>query len=370
MQKRNFNMDEIRESFQIEGEYAGFYPSNYGHINNTFIVNFEQKPGEAKSYVLQEINTSVFKDPVALMENIVNVTAYLSKIIAENGGDPQRETLNVFPAKDGKSFYLDADGRYWRLYNYISDSYTCQTVGDPRIFYNAAKAFGRFQCMLSDYPSHTLHETIPNFHHTPSRLNDLKTAVEMNLSGRAANVRREIEFALERESDAGMLVGLLEKGELPLRVTHNDTKLNNVMFDNGTDEGVCVIDLDTVMPGLSLYDFGDSIRFGAATAEEDEQDLSKMTMSLALYEQYAKGYIESAGKILTENEIKYLPFSAKLMTYECGTRFLTDYLNGDTYFRTAYGDHNLTRCRTQFKLVSDMEKMIDSMTEITERCVN
>ena len=365
-QQPTFPLEEIIKNFNIDGEYIGYYLSNDGHINNTFVLEFDDGLGKIKSYLLQLINTNVFKNPDELMENIVGVTEHLRKIVVDNGGDPERECLNVYFTSDGKPYYRDADGNCWRCYNFITDAHSCQSIDDPETFANAARAFGKFQCLLADYPSETLHETIPNFHNTLSRFADFEKAVSDNIAGRADSVRDEIDFVLARRDDAGVLVKLLEKGKLPLRVTHNDTKLNNVMFDNETDEGICVIDLDTVMPGLSLYDFGDSIRFGANTAAEDEKDLSKVSLSLPLYREYTAGYLSTAGQSLTPTEVEYLPFSAKLMTFECGMRFLTDYLNGDTYFRIAYDDHNLDRCRTQFRLVEDMERKMEDMKAITQ----
>ena len=365
-QQPTFPLEEIIKNFNIDGEYIGYYLSNDGHINNTFVLEFDDGLGKIKSYLLQLINTNVFKNPDELMENIVGVTEYLRKIVVDNGGDPERECLNVYFTSDGKPYYRDADGNCWRCYNFITGAHSCQSIDDPETFANAARAFGKFQCLLADYPSETLHETIPNFHNTLSRFADFEKAVSDNIAGRADSVRDEIDFVLARRDDAGVLVKLLEKGKLPLRVTHNDTKLNNVMFDNETDEGICVIDLDTVMPGLSLYDFGDSIRFGANTAAEDEKDLSKVSLSLPLYREYTAGYLSTAGQSLTPTEVEYLPFSAKLMTFACGMRFLTDYLNGDTYFRIAYDDHNLDRCRTQFRLVEDMERKMEDMKAITQ----
>lgn len=365
-QQPTFPLEEIIKNFNIDGEYIGYYLSNDGHINNTFVLEFDDGLGKIKSYLLQLINTNVFKNPDELMENIVGVTEYLRKIVVDNGGDPERECLNVYFTSDGKPYYRDADGNCWRCYNFITGAHSCHSIDDPETFANAARAFGKFQCLLADYPSETLHETIPNFHNTLSRFADFEKAVSDNIAGRADSVRDEIDFVLARRNDAGVLVKLLEKGKLPLRVTHNDTKLNNVMFDNETDEGICVIDLDTVMPGLSLYDFGDSIRFGANTAAEDEKDLSKVSLSLPLYREYTAGYLSTAGQSLTPTEVEYLPFSAKLMTFECGMRFLTDYLNGDTYFRIAYDDHNLDRCRTQFRLVEDMERKMENMKAITQ----
>ena len=366
MQENNVNIDALREQFDFEGDYIGYFPLDGGHIHNTYVLEFENKFGQINSYLVQRVNTHVFKDPDALMENIIGVTEYLQKIIEKNNGDPHRETLMVSYTKDGKPYYRDENGGCWRSYNFIKDTYTVQDITPPA-FFNAAKAFGRFQKLLADYPIETLHETIPNFHNTVSRFEALEEAIKRDAAGRAASVQEEIAFARAREKDCHVLVDLLAKGKLPLRVTHNDTKLNNVMFDEQTHEGICVVDLDTVMPGLSLYDFGDSIRYGANTAAEDERDLSKVSLDLTLYKEYTRGYLSTAGKSLTKTEVDYLPFSAKLMTYECGIRFLTDYLDGDKYFKIECEDHNIVRCHTQFKLVEDIEKKYDDMVEITQR---
>ncbi len=367
MQKEFFDIDEILNNFSFDGKYTGYSVSNNGHINNTFVLDFECDRGIETSYILQQINTAVFKNTDQLMQNIVTVSLYLRNMIIQSGGNPERENLNVIFTKNNKPYYIDNNDRHWRCYNYISDSYTCQKVDKPEVFYNAAKAFGKFQCMLADFPIDTLHETIPNFHNTISRFDDLKKAVDEDIVGRVKEAQEEIRFAFDRESDTGVLIALAESGRLPLRVTHNDTKLNNVMFDKISNEGICVIDLDTVMPGLSLYDFGDSIRFGASTAAEDEKDITKVSLDLELYEHYVNGYLTAAGKSLTPHEVDYLPFSAKLLTLECGIRFLTDYLNGDIYFRTDYPEHNLVRCRTQFALVADIERKMEIMNEITAR---
>ena len=363
------NLITIINACPAFGEYKGYRPIVEGHINDTFIVEYGTAEGGTLRCLLQRINTNVFKKPVELMENIAGVTAFLQNKIKENGGDPDRETLTVYPTKTGRKFFVDEDGSCWRLYNYVEDTYTVNEISGTADFKAAGEAFGGFQNLLADYPIDTLFETIPHFHDTPSRFADFEKAVAANVSGRAHNAQPEIEFCRARKADCSVVTDLIARGEIPIRVTHNDTKLNNVLFDNATRKALCVVDLDTVMPGSALYDFGDSIRFGANTAEEDERDLSKVSLSLSLYEQYTRGYLSTAGKSLTELEIKYLPFSAKLMTYECGMRFLTDYLNGDTYFHTDYDDHNLVRCRTQFKLVEDIEKKLDTMSEITYACI-
>ncbi|MBR0113397.1 MAG: aminoglycoside phosphotransferase family protein [Clostridia bacterium] len=360
------NAGEILAAYGITGEIEEIKRICDGHINNTFKVEVKDGSGKLRRYLIQELNTSVFKDPVNLMNNLIGVTAYLRKEVEKNGGDVDRESLYAYPANDGKPYYIDNDGRFWRCFNYIYGAHSEQRVTSPELFRKAAKAFGKFQCMLADYPMEGLVETIPNFHNTVSRFSDFKAAVENNISGRADTCRDEITFALAREKDCSVFVDLIESGDLPLRVTHNDTKLNNVMFDDETGEGICVIDLDTVMPGLSLYDFGDSIRYGASTAAEDEKDLDKVHFSLEYFRAYAEGYLSEAGSSLTKKEIECLAYSGKLMTLECGMRFLGDYLNGDVYFKTEYPEHNLVRCRTQFKLVKEMEEKMEETKKIIE----
>ncbi|MDR1630031.1 MAG: aminoglycoside phosphotransferase family protein [Oscillospiraceae bacterium] len=364
MSSTAFPIEEIIERFHLSGNYKDYCTIETGHINNTYLLTFEQD-GVLIKRILQKINVSVFKNPDQLMHNIISVTDYLKDKITQNGGNPSRETLDFYKTNDGKYYYQDEQGSHWRCYVYVDDVYSCNSIENPEVFFNAGAAFGTFQEQLSGFPSGELYETIPNFHNTRVRFAALKTAIDENLAGRRETVRDEIEFALSRERDASVVVELLESGEIPPRVTHNDTKLNNVLFDKNTNKAICVIDLDTIMPGSSLYDFGDAIRFGANTAKEDEKDLSKVSLDLGLYEQYVKGYLSTAGAALTQQEIALLPFSAKLMTYECGMRFLTDYLNGDTYFRIAYPEHNLDRCRTQFELVRDIERNYDEMMRIT-----
>lgn len=358
------NLLEIIDAFPKFGKYIGYKPVTDGHINDTYIVEYERGNNDVVSYLLQRINTNVFKNPVELMENVCGVTSFLREKIKNNGGDPERETLTVYSAKDGKNYYKASDGGCWRMYNYVEDTFTVNELTNAEDFRNAALSFGNFQNLLADYPIDTLYDTIPNFHNTPSRFEDFKTAVETNASGRKDNALAEIEFAFAREKDCSVITDLLGTEKVPVRVTHNDTKLNNVLFDKNTKKGICVVDLDTVMPGSALYDFGDSIRFGANTAAEDERDLSKVSLSLEYFRAYVDGYLETAGESLTETEIDLLPFAAKLLTFECGMRFLGDYINGDVYFKIEYPEHNLVRARTQFKLVEDMERKFDEMTKI------
>ena len=360
------NIMEIIKAFPEYGDVIGYKPITAGHINDTYIVEYLQENGEKIRYLLQRINTNVFRMPVELMENVMGVTAFLRKKIEAAGGDPARETLTVFPAKDGKNYYMAEDGGCWRMYNFVEDAFSITELTSAEDFKSAALSFGNFQNLLADYPIETLYETIPNFHNTPSRFKDFLEALEKNASGRKGEAIPEIDFVLAREKDCSVITDLLDSGMLPVRVTHNDTKLNNVLFDNTTKKGLCVVDLDTVMPGSSLYDFGDSIRFGANTAAEDEKDLSKVSLSLEYFKAYVEGYLEAAGKSLTENEINYLPFSAKLLTLECGIRFLGDFINGDVYFKTEYPEHNLVRARTQFKLVEDIEAKYAEMMRIVD----
>lgn len=364
-----FTFDQISQilsHFSTAGQFTSFVPIDEGHINNTFKV--EYKVGDKTIYhLLQQINTDVFKNPDELMANVDRVTAFLrDKIIAE-GGDPERETLYCKPADNGKKYILDEKGKAWRLYNFVGDSFSYNSIDSPETFFKAGKAFGNFQKQLADFPSEKLYETIPDFHNTAKRYANLMNAVKNNRSGRAKNVEKEIAFAKERRDETYILLGKTMTGELPLRVTHNDTKLNNILFDRVTGEPVCIVDLDTVMPGLSLYDFGDAIRFGANTAAEDERDLSKVSLDLNLYEQYVRGFLTSAGDSLNAAEVENMPLSAKLMTLECGMRFLTDYIDGDVYFRVAYPEHNLDRCCTQFALVADMERKFSEMQEISRK---
>ena len=359
--------DEAIANFRYEGVLVGERPYGSGHINDTYLLTFNVPDKGEVNLILQRMNSEIFTKPVELMENILNVTSYLRDRIIENGGDPERETLNVIPTVDGKPYYKDSKGNYWRSYKFITGATSYDKVEKPDDFYQSAVSFGNFQRLLADYPAETLHETIAGFHDTKARFEVFKQAVADDVCGRAASVQKEIQFVLDHEEVANVFGDLLAKGEIPLRVTHNDTKLNNIMIDDATGKGICVIDLDTVMPGLAMNDFGDSIRFGASTAAEDEQDLSKVSCDMDLFDIYAKGYIEGCGGKLTEKEIELMPMGAKVMTFECGMRFLTDHLQGDHYFKIHRENHNLDRCRTQFKLVEDMEAKWDTMQEIIKK---
>ena len=356
----------IIKNFAVDGEFVSAVPYGSGHINATTLVVMNDSGKETK-YILQKINNNVFKKPAELMENYVGVTSYLRDIIEGAGGDPMRETLNVIKTKSGENFYYSEEDGYWRLLVFVDDSLSYDKVENPEQFYQSAVAFGNFQYILRDYPASTLYETIVNFHNTPDRIRLFEEALAADVCGRAAEVKEEIEFVLARREFASTLEKAREEGKLPLRVTHNDTKLNNILFDKKTGDALCIVDLDTIMPGYSVNDFGDSIRFGATTALEDESDLSKVNFDIELYELYVKGFIEGTKGGLTECEMELLPIGAMMMTFECGTRFLTDYLSGDTYFRTSRPGHNLDRARNQFKLVSDMEKRLDEMKAIVKK---
>ncbi len=360
-------IDEAIANFGIKGQLIEKKPYGNGHINDTFLLEYRNDNNQIKKYILQRMNHEIFKNTQELMENIIGVTSYLRGQILKFGGNPDRETLNFMPTLSGDSYYVDSTKNAWRMCGFIVDTLCFEAVNTPDDFYQSAVAFGNFQRLLSDYPAHTLHETIANFHNTASRFKDFKNAVNADVCDRAKEVEAEIKFAMDREKDAAVLVNMQASGELPLRVTHNDTKLNNVLLDRETGKAICVIDLDTVMPGLAINDFGDSIRFGASTGLEDEQDLSKVSLDLNLFDIYTKGFLDSCGKSLSKKEIEMLPTGAKMMTFECGIRFLADYLQGDVYFRISRDKQNLDRCRTQFKLVAEMEQKMDEMNQIVEK---
>jgi hypothetical protein len=362
----NPDFKDIVQHFTFEGDFSNAVSYGTGHINDTYIANFDDN-GSTRRYILQRINHHIFLNPDGMMKNIEAVTAHLGKRIKSAGGDPQRETLTLIPTVDGNSYLHTEQGDYWRGYIFINNARTYEVVENLDHVYYAGKAFGNFQNLLSDYPSGRLIETIPHFHHTGKRYQAFSEAVERDQKNRAKSSEPEIEFVVDRKKDTSVLVDLLNRGELPERITHNDTKFNNVMIDNESGEGVCVIDLDTVMPGLSLYDFGDAIRSLANSAAEDERDLSKVNFDVEIFDEYVRGYLDAVGELLTQTEIEFMPFSAILMTLECGMRFLADHLEGDTYFKIHRENHNLDRCRTQFKMVADMEEQFDEMVKIVDK---
>lgn len=351
------NLEKVVENFSVK---AGIVPYGNGHINDTYLR--EGNPG----YILQRINTNVFKDPNSVMENIVNVTEYLRAEIVKNGGDPERETMNVIKTKLGKNCYMADSNNYFRMYKFVSNSVSFDTAEDSSLLFEAGKSFGKFQRMLDGFDAGLLHETIVDFHNTPKRIEQLEAAIKKNYENRAALVSAELDAAKKYSKYASLITDAMADGSIPSRVTHNDTKLNNVLFDKDTHKGICVIDLDTVMPGSILYDFGDALRFGASSGAEDETDLSKIYFDLEKYKSFAEGFLGEVGECLTKREIELLPESVIIMTYECGIRFLADYLNGDVYFKIHRENHNLDRARTQLKLVADMETKLDEMHRIAE----
>lgn len=352
----NEHLEQVLNHFDLGSVPVSCERYGHGHINETYLVVTQL----GKRFILQKINNTIFKNIDALMGNIEKVTGYLRQQT-----DDERRVMRLVKTVDDKPYLTNTDGGLWRVFVFVEDSICLQKPETPADFYESAVAFGNFQQMLQGFPADTLCEIIPNFHNTRDRYRIFHEILEKDPMGRAKDVQPEIAFALAREKEAATLVELLEAGKLPLRVTHNDTKLNNVMLDAETRTALCVIDLDTVMPGLSLYDFGDSIRFGAATGDEDEQNLDKIEMSLELFETYTKGFLLACPG-LTDMEIEMLPMGAKLMTLECGVRFLTDYLDGDHYFANRREGQNLDRCRTQFKLVADMERKWARMHQIVK----
>ena len=361
------NLEDALYAFGFGPQCSYVKPFGEGHINETYAVYMPTDKGEEFAYILQRVNNNVFKDPAGVMENIFGVTEYLRNVVREEGGDPDRETLSCIKTKNGCTYFEDSEGQPWRSYHYIQNSVCYQLVENPEQFYQSGASFGHFLKQLGNYPAASLKETIPNFHNTVNRFENFQIALKRDIKNRAVTCKPEIQFVLDRKEDCKVLVEQQENGTLPIRVTHNDTKLNNILFDADTGKGLCIIDLDTIMPGLAANDFGDSVRFGAATAEEDEKDLSKMHFDISLYELYTKGYLEETRDVLTPEEAVSLAWGARLMTLECGMRFLTDYLQGDTYFKTAYPEHNLVRARTQFRLVEEMEQQFDKMIEIAEK---
>ena len=355
---KDFSIQDILSQFK-KGTNTEVYGN--GHINDTYLCETSPK------FILQRINTNVFKNPDAVMENIYNVTNHIRDKIKEAGGDPDRETMVIVPTRKGDIYYRHENGECFRMYTYVENTISYDVAERPEILMYAGHAFGKFQRMLSDFPAEKLHETIADFHNTPVRVAQLREAMEKNLSGRLASVWNEVDFALDYSKYAPEITAAMEKGDVPLRVTHNDTKLNNVLFDIKTDEDVCVIDLDTVMPGSVLYDFGDALRFGASSCEEDETDTEKIYFDLEKFEAFSKGFLGELGQCLTEKEIELLPLSALIMTYECGIRFLADHINGDTYFKIHRENHNLDRARNQFALARDIEKKLPEMAEIVKK---
>ncbi len=355
-------LHSLLEKFDINcnTENVEIVPYGGGHINSTFLVK------STPMYILQKINTHVFPFPKELMNNIELVTDHLAKKLTAAGESVEKGTYRVIRAKDGNNFVIDEDGDFYRLITFI-DAISHDNIKESSQLYRAAKIYGKFQKMLADFPADKLFEVIPMFHHTPNRMKNLEKAIAENKSGRLDSVKAEVEFALSYKDRISAVVDGISDGSVPLRVTHNDTKLNNFLFDKETDECVCLIDLDTVMPGSLLYDFGDALRVGASSAAEDETDLSKVSFVLEPFEQFTRGMLEAMADELTEREIELLPYSELLMTYEVGIRFLTDYIDGDVYFKTAYPEHNLDRARNQFKLVRDIDERLPELDALVQK---
>lgn len=352
-------LEAIGRLFGLPGRFTGGHTHGNGHIHQTYVVAYADQ-GRLVRYVHQKINTTVFKHVDALMENILRVTSHIA---FQTGGDPAR-ALTLIPAADGSSYARDFDGSYWRTFHFIERARVYDVIDKPETAYEAARMFGRFTGLLRDLPPPRLHETIPFFHHTPRRFDALVEAIKADRCGRAAQCRLEIETALAWRDNAGRLVDLLDRGEIPERVIHNDTKLNNVMIDEHTGSGICVVDLDTVMPGVSLYDFGDMVRTAVNAAAEDERNLSRVQVRLDIFEALVSGYLAGFDGELTAAEVQEMPFAGELITMECGVRFLTDHLNGDTYFKIGRAGHNLDRCRTQFKLAAGIRENRARMAKI------
>ncbi|HWL54388.1 MAG TPA: aminoglycoside phosphotransferase family protein [Chthoniobacteraceae bacterium] len=353
----------IGAAFEIEGRYLSALPYGSGHINDTYAATYQEN-GVPVRYIHQRINHLIFKNPAALMENIARVTAHQQAKLLESGqGDRERRSLTIIRSREGLPYHVDAEGNTWRTYRFIENARTYDAIEHPRQAFEAAKAFGAFARQLTDLPGERLHETIPDFHHTPKRLEALEAAVAADPHGRAKEARCEIDFALARAEVTRVLLQKHAEGLIPERITHNDTKLNNVMLDDETQEGICVIDLDTVMPGLALYDFGDMVRTATCPRPEDETDLSLVTMQMPMFEALVDGYLTNAHPFLTPTEREHLAFSGRLITLEIGIRFLTDFLLGDTYFKIKRERHNLERCRSQFALVASIEAQEAEMNE-------
>ena len=349
------NFTHLARQFAFEGLFLEAVPFGCGHIHDTYAARFAAGNNKARRYILQRINTHVFPKPKEVMENIANVTEHLRSVIQASGGDPLRETLTLIPTQDGQLSYQDENGATWRGMVLIEGAQTYLTVADPRIYTCAARAFGRFQRRLVDFPPGELHIILPNFHNTPWRLGNFLQAVEMDTAERLRIARKEVDFLLQRKGEAGRLVDLERQGLIPQRVTHNDTKLDNVLIDDRTQEAICVIDLDTVMPGQALYDFGDTMRSATNPAAEDEPDLAKVNFNFPVFKLLVQGYLQEMGSLLTPAELDNLAFSGWLITYEQALRFLTDFLNGDTYYKVSRPQQNLERARTQIRLIEGME---------------
>lgn len=362
MRESPSDIKKIVAHFQIKGEFLGCRPMGIGHINDTYLVEVKTRDGKER-YTVQRINHLVFRNPVALMENFEKVTIHIrKKLEGMPGRDPCRETLDLAFENSGRPYHLSPDGNYWRAYRYVDNSHTIDIASNPEQTYQAGRAFGCFQSLLTDLPVEDVNETIPFFHHTPKRFARLEETLRKDACSRAAEAKDAVDFALARRSMISILTDALDSGAIPLRVTHNDTKINNVLFDNATGQAICVIDLDTTMPGTSLFDFGDMVRTATHSVAEDERDLSKAVMGMDMFRALAAGYLEEAREFLTEREISFLVLSGRLITFTIGLRFLTDFLEGNIYFKTHRPGQNLDRARVQFALVRSMEDQEEEMS--------
>lgn len=364
----DYIFEKIIPKFHYSGVVTNYQLYGNGRINYTYVVNIEN--GSVKRYILQKINKVVFTDPLSLMKNVENITTFLRGKILSSGGNVERECLTLVPTVDGALYYQDENGDFWRSYNYIDNALSYDRAEKPEHVYESGKAFGRFLRLLDEYPADSLLITIPDFHDTKKRFDTFVSAVEADIKNRASDASKEIAQAMKFKDNINCLNELRAKGELPVRVTHNDTKFDNVMIDIDTEQAICVLDLDTVMPGLSAYDYGDSIRSCANACEEDERDLSKVYMDDRLFDSFTRGYLQECGMILTKKEIEVLPAAVLLITYELALRFLTDYLNGDVYFKINRPLHNLERTRNQLKLLSDIEYKTLWMESSIRRIMN
>ena len=361
-------MKAVTDNFLIEGDLIHVERFGEGHINQTYAVYYAFVNKPTVRYIVQKISTTAFKNPEKLNENIFLVTEYLKEKIRKNGGDETRETLSLIPTKKGESFHKTEIGEYFRIYKFIENA-TCFQTATKETYYQSAKAFGKFSKALDGFDAELLFDTIENFHNSENRYKNFEISLEKDTVGRVSGLENDINFVKERKDFCSIILKEIRNGNIPLRVCHNDTKLNNVMMDNETNVGVCVIDLDTVMKGSLLYDFGDSIRFGTNTAAEDEADLDKVTCDLDMYRAFAQGYLEECSSMLSEKEFELLGEAAILMTFECGIRFLSDHFDGDVYFRVTKENHNLLRARNQFKLVQDMEAKLPQMKIINKEII-
>jgi len=360
-----YDIESVASNFMSAGRLIEAAPFGSGHINDTFNLRCQTDDGE-KRYILQRINHQVFRNPAAMMENIRRVTTHIRRKLRDQGDELAQRQLTVIETNDGGACFEDEQGNFWRLYNRIEQAVTYDTLESPQTAYEVARMFGWFQRMLIDLPGLPLHETIPDFHTTPKRLKDFQEVLQRDPCNRAKDARAEIEFVLENAGICDVLHRLAAEGKMPVRIAHNDAKINNVMLDAKTHKGVCVIDLDTVMPGLSLYDFGDMVRTATSPTDEDERDLSKVAMQMSRFEMLAKGFAEETHAFLTPAEIKYLTFSARLITFEQMIRFLADYLAGDVYYKVRREGHNLDRSRTQMILVQSIIEQKDAMNDVVE----